>query len=77
MIITYANNKSSSFHSTGVVKVRGSTNGISNKYSINSFITQLETTHKEGSNQIINCSHDYISYLIRIMLILVNVVRYS
>ena len=36
------------------VKVRGSTNGISNKYSINFFI-QLETTHKGGSNQIINC----------------------
>ena len=31
------------------VKIRGSTYGIRNKY----FITQLETTHKEGSNQMI------------------------
>jgi hypothetical protein len=31
------------------VKVRGSTNGISNKYSV-TLIIQLETTHKGGSN---------------------------
>jgi hypothetical protein len=36
-----------------VVNVRGSTNDIRNKYSINSFITQLETTHEEGSNWMI------------------------
>jgi len=47
------------------VKVIGSTNGISNKYSINSYYS------------IGNHTHDYISYLIRIMLIIVNVVRHS
>jgi len=36
-----------------VIKARESTNGILNKYNINFFITQLETTHKEGSNQMI------------------------
>jgi len=36
-----------------VVKVRGSTNGIRSKYNINFFITQLETTHKGGSNRMI------------------------
>ena len=35
-----------------IVKVRGSTNGISNKYSI-TLIIQLEITHKGGSNRII------------------------
>jgi len=36
-----------------VVKVRGSINGISNKYNKLFFFTQLETTHKEGSNKMI------------------------
>jgi len=36
------------------VKVRGSTNGISNKYSINSYYS-IENYTQGGSNQIINC----------------------
>jgi hypothetical protein len=42
------------FKDKTIVKVRGSTNDISNNYSINFFFTQLETTHKRGSNRIIN-----------------------
>jgi len=37
-----------------VVKVRGSTNGISNKYNINSFYYSTGNhTHEEGSNKMI------------------------
>jgi hypothetical protein len=36
------------------VKVRGSTNGISNKYSINSYYSIGNHT-QGGSNHIINC----------------------
>jgi hypothetical protein len=37
------------------VNVRGSTNGILNKYSIDSYYSIGNYTHKGGSNQIINC----------------------
>jgi len=36
-----------------VVKDRGSTNDISNKYNTNSFYYSTETTHKGGSNRTI------------------------
>ena len=58
------------------VKVRGSTNSTLNNYNINSYYSTRNHTQRRFQLDY-NSKHNYINYLIRVMTILVNIIRYS